>query len=228
MCGRISTGDLINRELADLFHLAFVPNYLHSYNVAPSQSIPVIRIREKIHYLDSLVWGLIPHWVKDKETGVSAFNARIETLGQKPFFRDSFKSRRCIVPASGFYEWQKRGDKKYPYYFYRADHKPIALAGLWDVWVDEVTGDAIKSCTLVTLPANGRMLEIHERMPAILEEDLFDTWLDPGYRQTDVLEDIIRSPKPELLKMYPVSGYVSNSRHDGEQCLQGLSTRMHQ
>jgi putative SOS response-associated peptidase YedK len=151
--------------------------------------------------------------------GVSAFNARVETLTKKPFFRDPFKSKRCIIPASGFYEWHKQGDKNQPYYIYRADKQPIAFAGLWDVWMDKETGGAIESCSIITVPATHQMAEIHDRMPAVLEAELFDTWLDPGFRETHVLQDILRALKP-VLEMYPVSSYVSNSRNDGEKCIE--------
>jgi putative SOS response-associated peptidase YedK len=163
-------------------------------------------------------WGLIPHWARDKNIKASTFNARVETLSQKPFFRDSIKAKRCIVPATGFYEWQKQGDKKQPYYIYRADKQPIAFAGLRDVWVDKVSGETIESCTIITIPATYQMLDIHERMPAVLEAEFYDTWLDPEFKETHVLQDILRTPK-EVLEMYPVSRYVGNSRNDGERCI---------
>jgi putative SOS response-associated peptidase YedK len=220
MCGRISTADLIPDELRTSFRLLTLPMYRQSYNLAPALQIPVIKELNHIRSLSAHRWGLIPHWAKFRDMDVSAFNARVETLSQKPFFRDPFKSKRCIIPASGFYEWQKRGERKQPYYIYRADHKPVALAGLWDLWEDQGTGERLESCTLVTIPATEQMAEIHERMPAILEVEFFDTWLDSEFRETHPLQDILRTPARGTLKMYPVSSYVNNAGHDGERCIE--------
>jgi putative SOS response-associated peptidase YedK len=220
MCGRISTANLSPATLKAQFRFDSIPSYLQSYNVAPTLQIPAIRQQDKARTLSSLRWGLIPHWAEEKGTGVSAFNARVETLTQKPFFRDPFKSKRCIIPASGFYEWHKKGDKKQPYYISRADKQPIAFAGLWDAWMDKETGEAIESCSIITVPATHRMAEIHDRMPAVLEAELFDTWLDPEFKEIHLLQDILRALKPDVLEMYPVSTYVSNSRNGGEKCIE--------
>lgn len=221
MCGRLSTANLLPDDISRLFHTSAVPGYLQSYNVAPTRQIPAIREQGQIRSLANLRWGLIPHWVKDKQIKAATFNARVETLTQKPFFRDAIKTRRCIIPATGFYEWQKQGEKKQPYYIHRADNQLLALAGLWDAWVDKVTGETLESCTIVTVPATQQMAEIHERMPAVLAAEFFDTWLDPEFKETHVLQDLLRMPK-NVLAMYPVSSYVNNSRHEGEQCIERL------
>lgn len=221
MCGRLSTANLLAEDLAGLFQLNTIPDYLQSYNIAPSLQIPAIREEHQLRSLANLKWGLIPHWTRDKNLKASTFNARVETLTQKPFFRDSFKTRRCIIPVTGFYEWQKQGEKKQPYYIFRADQQPLALAGLWDRWTDKLSGETIESCTIVTVPALHRMAEIHERMPAILEAEFFATWLDPGFKETHVLQDIIRLPQ-DVVTMYPVSSYVNNARHAGEKCIERL------
>lgn len=222
MCGRISTANLRPEAISGLFHPSTVADYLQSYNVSPSLDIPAVREQQgQGRALVNLRWGLIPHWARDKQIKASTFNARVETLTQKPFFRDSIKSRRCIVLATGFYEWQKQGETKQPYYIHRADNRPLAFAGLWDRWVDKVDAEAIESCTIVTVPATHRMAEIHERMPAVLETEFFDAWLDPGFKETHVLQDILRLPG-DVLAMYPVSSYVNNSRHDGEKCIEKL------
>jgi putative SOS response-associated peptidase YedK len=222
MCGRISTAELTPEDLRRTFRLLTIPMFHQSYNVAPTVPIPAIREQNHIRTLCAFKWGLIPHWVKHLDMDVSAFNARGETVAQKPFFRDSFKSKRCIIPVSGFYEWQKREDRKQAYYIDRVDHKPIALAGLWDVWEDKEKGERVENCNLITIPATGQMVEIHARMPAILEPQFFDTWLDTEFRETHVLQDILQLPAQDALKMYPVSDYVNNAAHDGERCLQGL------
>ncbi len=222
MCGRISTANLSAEVIRELFHVNSAADFLQAYNVAPTLHIPAIREQNQVRCLVNLRWGLIPHWAKDSKIKGSSFNARVETLTQKPFFRDSIKSRRCIIPATGFYEWQKQGGgTKQPFYIYRRDNEPLAFAGLWDVWVDEVAGETIESCAIITVPAADQMAEIHERMPAVLEAEFFDTWLDPEFKDTHVLQDILRTPK-DLLAMYPVSNYVGNSRHEGKTCIERL------
>lgn len=221
MCGRISTAGLSADSLRAHFDIDGPFPFTLSYNVAPTLQIPAIVEEGDRRKLEAFRWGLIPHWARDLKIKGSSFNARVETLTQKPFFRESIKSRRCIVPATGFYEWQKQGCTKQPYYIYRRDNDPLAFAGLWDVWVDKVAGETIESCAIITVPATGQMAVIHERMPAVLEAELFDTWLDPEFKDTHVLQDILRTPK-DVLAMYPVSSYVGNSRHEGEKCIQRL------
>ena len=222
MCGRISTDELIPDDLKELFHLANTSPFQQRYNIAPTSQIHAIREHNNNRTLDALRWGLIPHWAKDKTIKVSAFNARLETLTKKPFFREPIKHKRCIIPVSGFYEWQKLGEKKQPYYIYRADKKPLAFAGLWDKWADLTTGEVIESCTIVTLPATHQMARIHERMPAVLETDFFATWLDPGFKETQLLQDVLCAPREDVLEMFPVSSFVGNAAHDGEECVQRL------
>ncbi len=221
MCGRTSTADLTAESLKTTFGLSKIIPFLKSYNVAPTLQIPSVREQNNTRSLVTFRWGLIPHWAKDKEIALHTFNARIETLTQKPSFRESIKFKRCIVPASGFYEWQKLEHKKQPYYIFRADRNPIAFAGLWDAWTDRETGERIESCSIVTMPATRLMAEIHDRMPAILEPEHFDVWLDPEFKEPHVLQDILNSEEHDL-DMYPVSGYVNNSRNDGEKCIELL------
>jgi putative SOS response-associated peptidase YedK len=220
MCGRISTAGISADILKANFDIDSVFPFTLSYNVAPTLQIPAIIEQNNIRKLEAFRWGLIPHWARDKNIMATAFNARAETLTQKPLFRDSIKSKRCLVLATGFYEWQKRAGKKQPYYIYRSDKRPLAFAGLWDIWEDNITGEAIESCTIITIPATHQMTQIHERMPAVLESEIFDTWLDPEFNETEVLQDILIAPKEDVLEMYPVSSYVSNSRNDGEECIE--------
>ena len=221
MCGRISTASLSEESLTAHFKLTSAPPFLQSYNVAPTLQIPAIREQNKTRYLSSLRWGLIPHWAKDKDIALHTFNARIETLRQKPSFREAIKSKRCIVTASGFYEWQQQEKKKQPFYIHRTDHKPIAFAGLWDHWQESQSGEWIESCSIITRPAKGSMAEIHARMPAILEPEHFSVWLDSDFREPHVLQDILKAEESDL-SMYAVSGYVGNSRHDGVKCIAAL------
>jgi len=222
MCGRISTADLSAGSLKEHFKLESTLPFPQSYNLAPTLQVPAVREQDRKRSLVTLRWGLIPHWARDKHIKASTFNAREETLTQKPFFRDSFKSRRCIVPASGFYEWQKQNDNKQPYYIYRSNQHPLAFAGLWDKWTDKVTGETIESCTIITAPATHQMAEIHERMPAVLEAEFFDTWLDAGFKETHVLQDLLCLDRDDVFAMHPVTSYVNNSRHEGARCIERL------
>jgi len=150
---------------------------------------------------------------------ILAFNARIETLTEKPFFRDPIKHKRCIIPASGFYEWQKIDDMKQPYYIHRTDKQPLAFAGLWDSWSDINTGEVVESCTIVTVPAIHQKEQIHDRMPAILEVNHYGEWLDESEPDVGGLLSTLRSPCRDALRMYPVSSYVNNVSNDGTSCI---------
>ena len=222
MCGRISTAGLSADSLKANFDIDSAFPFTLSYNVAPTLQIPAIIEQGNVRKLEAFRWGLIPHWVKDKNIIAAAFNARAETVAHKPLFRDAIKSKRCLVLASGFYEWQKQTGKKQPYYIYRADKRPLAFAGLWDVWEDDITGEAIESCTIITTSSTHQLTKIHQRMPVVLEREVYDTWLDPEFNDTDVLQDLLIAPKDDVLEMYPVSSYVSNSRNDGEMCIERL------
>lgn len=222
MCGRFATAFLVPERLKSCFQLDAIHPFTANFNIAPSLPIPAIRILDRERVLAPLIWGLIPHWAREREGKLHLFNARMETLSQKPSFRDSFRTRRCIIPAAGFYEWQQQGEQKQPFYIQRRDREPLALAGLWDRWSDPATGETIESCTIVTAPANSQLQAIHERMPAILEAEHFDLWLDPAFRETHVLHDIL-DLRREVLDLYPVSSFVNNTHHDGEACLTPLA-----
>ena len=126
-------------------------------------------------------WGLIPAWAKEPSIGNKMINARAESVAEKPAFRAAFRSRRCIVPASGFYEWQRQGrGPKQPYLIRRKDGEPIGFAGLWEGWRDPASGEAVESCTIITCAPNELVAELHDRMPVILDPADYDRWLDPG------------------------------------------------
>ncbi|HEX9778101.1 MAG TPA: SOS response-associated peptidase [Geopsychrobacteraceae bacterium] len=222
MCGRVSIGDLTANSLQLLFALERPVPLPQSYNLAPPRPLPAIRQHNHARSLDLLPWGLIPHWCQDPSIARSTFNARLETLSQKPSFRDPFKAQRCIIPVSGFYQWRNEGRRKQPYYIFRADRQPVALAGLWDSWQGGGSEKPIESCTMVTSAATHLVAEISERMPAILEPDYFAVWLDPRFSETHVLQDILRAAAPDL-EMYAVSGYVNNADNDGAKCIERVA-----
>ena len=221
MCGRFATAFLLPEKLKNYFQLDTIHPFIDSFNIAPSLLIPAIRTIDHERILAPLTWGLIPHWSKELDSKLHLFNARMETLNQKPSFRESFRKKRSIIPASGFYEWQKQGEHKQPFYIQRQDLEPMALAGLWDAWTDPASGEVIESCAIVTAPANAQLKAIHDRMPAILEPEHFDLWLDPNFKEIHVLQNIL-TLRREVLDLYPVSSYVNNARNDGEACLSPL------
>jgi putative SOS response-associated peptidase YedK len=151
------------------------------YNIAPTQSVPVIRQnpKEPVRDLSLLRWGLIPWWAKDAVGAAQMINARSETADTKPAFRDALKSRRCLIPADGFYEWKKAGRAKQPYCFEVNEGALFAFAGLWDRWMDP-TGKPVETCSILTTTPNAVTSAIHDRMPVILDPDDYDLWLDPG------------------------------------------------
>jgi len=168
--------------------------------------------------LDVLRWGLIPRWAKDADPGFSAFNARAETVATQPAFREAFKARRCIVPATGFYEWQKqtgapKSAKKQPYHIRRADGRPLALAGLWERWTS-ADGEVVESFTIITTTPNEFMRELHDRMPVILAREDYDTWLN-GESTPEQLQALLRPCPSEWLTATPVGPPPQSPRAKG-------------
>lgn len=155
------------------------------YNLAPQQDAPVIRLMEGQRHLDLLHWGLIPRWAKDAGIGNRLINARSETVAEKPAFRAAFKTRRCIVPADGFYEWQQQASGKQPFYIHRKDDALLAMAGLWEHWTSP-DGELMQSFTILTTEANTWMRALHDRMPVILEGAEVGRWLDTGSKADDL------------------------------------------
>jgi putative SOS response-associated peptidase YedK len=171
--------------------------------------------------LTFLHWGLIPSWSKDRKIGSRLINARSETVTEKPSFRAAFKRRRCLIPADGFYEWQRQGSRKQPIYIHSHDGAPFALAGLWETW-QAADGSVIDSCTILTTEPNELMEPIHNRMPVILEPPDYDTWLHPGDNPNVALH-LLRPYASEKMAAYPVSTLVNNPRNDSPDCIVPLN-----
>lgn len=185
-----------------------------SYNVAPTQTVPIVRLRESgERELAAVRWGLVPSWSKDPASGPPLFNARSETAAEKPAFRSAFRNRRCVVPVSGFYEWKKTGDSKQPYYITRADGAIMLLAGLWEHRPPTHAEPAVDSMTILTTPANTFMAELHDRMPAILEPERVAAWLNLQTPADDL--PAMLAPAPDgVLQAHPVSVRVSSPRNN--------------
>ena len=189
------------------------------YNIAPTQPVPIIRQHPKEARRDiSLVrWGLIPTWAKDASAAAGMINARAETAVTKPAFRDAFKSRRCIVPADGFYEWLRTGTSKQPYCFEVNDGELFAFAGLWERWKD-ASGNWIKSCAILTTTPNAVTSAVHDRMPVILNADAYDLWLDPGFTDVTAASELLKPYDAKLMRCYPVSTRINHAAIDDAEC----------
>lgn len=201
MCGRfvlMTPG----KSLAERFGLEEIPDLQPHYNIAPTQMVVVIRLdRDTLQRrLVQMKWGLIPFWAKDASIGNRLINARGESAAEKPAFRAAFKTRRCLVPTDGFYEWKKQeGTRKQPYLVRNADGSPFAFAGLWERWTGP-EGEIIESCTILTTDANDLTRPIHDRMPVILHPKDYDLWLDPEVKDPALLKPLLRPyPSEEMV-----------------------------
>jgi putative SOS response-associated peptidase YedK len=189
------------------------------YNVAPTQPVPVIRQdrKEPVRKLSMVRWGLIPSWATDSSVAARMINARSETAHTKPAFCDALKSRRCLIPADGFYEWQRTGKAKQPYCFEVNEGELFALAGIWDCWKCP-SGNAIESCAILTTTPNAVTSPVHDRMPVIVEPDSYDLWLDPGMRNVGQASDLLKPYDARLMRCYPISTRINQVANDDEEC----------
>jgi putative SOS response-associated peptidase YedK len=217
MCGRFNL-HANPRAVASLFGLPTVPELAPRYNVAPSQPVAVVGLKPggQARGLALMKWGLVPRWAKSDD-GSKPINARAETLLDRPTFRDSFRQRRCLIPASGFYEWQKAGSRKRPFHIRGRDGMPLAFAGLWDRW--EGPDGPVLTCCIVTTAANELVKPLHDRMPVILGPDEFARWLDPAAPAEDLLA-LLRPCPAEVLEAMPVGTAVNSPKNDGPECLE--------
>jgi len=220
MCGRFTlTVDPI--ELQEAFYWVDFGNADISprYNIAPSQGVPVV-VNDGKNKLDFFTWGLVPHWAKDPKIGYRMINARSETLSEKSSFRNPYKRRRCIILADGFYEWHKQPDQqvKIPTYIRLKDGKPFSFAGLWETW-NSPDGSQILSTTIITTKPNKLLETIHNRMPVILPEDSYDTWLKSGEVDVEILDPLLKPFPSDLMEAFSVSKFVNNPRNDTPECI---------
>lgn len=219
MCGRyrLSRRKQLVEEYFD--SVSDEPDWSPRYNVAPTQPIPIIRQhpKEPVRELSLMRWGLIPSWAKAPSGAARMINARSKTASSKPAFRDSLKSRRCLIPADGFYEWARTGKSKQPYCFEVNDGELFAFAGLWDRWKDP-SGNWIKTCSILTTTPNAVTSPVHDRMPVILEPDSYDLWLDPGMSDGSAATDLLKPYDARSMRCYPVSSRVNHAGNDDEEC----------
>ena len=220
MCGRyslvIGMEQLVKRFGIGGVEAELVPRY----NVAPTQTMPVVVGQEGSRELRMMQWGLIPFWAKDKSIGSRLINARVETVAEKPAFKYALRQRRCIVPADGYYEWQKISTGKQAMRIVRPDNEPFALAGLWEQWQDPA-GDLMFSYTILTTAPTTSVKHIHDRMPLILNPEQEDYWLYglQGSDSGEVGSFIKNLLSPPELTSYPVSSRVNSPRNDDPLCI---------
>jgi putative SOS response-associated peptidase YedK len=217
MCGRF--GRIVSdRTLREKYRLERMAQLRDGYNIAPQQSIGAVRTAEDGRELALLRWGLIPSWSKDPKIAFKLTNARAETVAEKPSFRSAFKQRRCIIPASGFYEWKREAKQKQPFYIHPRGEELFSFAGLWETWHDP-EGEVIESCAVITTEANEVMRPIHDRMPVILDTEAESVWLDL-HAPVEDLRCLLVPFASDRMEAYPVDPYVNNAKNQGPQCIE--------
>ncbi len=209
MCGRFANWSDKNKIL-EHYELKNAPDYYTGYNVVPSYDIPIIRLNPGKE-LANCHWGLIPHWVKDMK--LQPANARADGVAKKPFFRDSFKNRRCLISMNGYYEWSELNGPKQPYFIHLHENKLFSIAGIWSRW--DTPDKSIESCALITTEPNRYLSRIHDRMPVIIKPADYDQWLDKGG------EEMLK-PWEGDIEAYPVSTRVNSPKNQGPDLIQPL------
>ncbi len=225
MCGRFAL-TISPTALAKMFQLADITPLEARYNIAPSQPVAsVVQPPESSERtLKTFRWGLIPPWAKDPTIGNRLINARSETVAEKPAFRDAFKTKRCLIPANGFYEWQKQTTRKQPYFIRLHDAEALALAGLYQCWTapDPPGQTTIESCTILTTAANQLMQPLHHRMPVIINPADYPLWLDTSLHKPKLFQKLFTPFPAQKMTAHPVSPLVNSPRNNTPQCLKPI------
>jgi len=220
MCGRFYL-DVPADELMSHFGLELLPALEPRYNIAPTQSVAAVLDGVRGRELHMLRWGLIPFWAKDEKIGYRTINARAETVESKPAFRAAFRRRRCLIPASGFYEWQAAAGGKQPYCIHPRHGALFAFAGLYEHWRD-ATGKTVDSCSILVTRANDSIRPVHERMPVIISPGNYTAWLDPHTKDPEVIKPLLVPAPADAIDLYPVSRRVNSPKNDDPACLAPL------
>ena len=218
MCGRFAA-NIPPSVLSAIFGLKEVPQIDDRYNVSPTQMVAVVRSDGDHNRLDLLKWGFVPSWSKDLSFGSHMINARCETVVEKQAFRHAIKYRRCIIPVSGFYEWEHTCDhRKQPYFIQMADHSPMCLAGLWETW-KAPDNNVIETFAILTTAANKVVAPLHDRMPVIIQPDDFHLWLSKNMHDPEQLQQLYKPFPAEEMTAYKVPDLVNNLRFDSPACI---------
>jgi putative SOS response-associated peptidase YedK len=202
-----------------LFRYSDLPNFPPRYNIAPTQPIAIVRLEQGKRRFALVRWGFIPSWAKDPRMVSLMFNARGETVIDKPAYRAAMRRRRCLVPVDGFYEWRRAGARSQPYYVRRRDGKPFAFAGVWETWTGP-NGEEIDTAAIITTRANNTLSSIHERMPVVLPEGAYDLWLGGDEADAETAAALIAPAPDDLLEAYEVSSAVNRTANDGPSLLE--------
>lgn len=220
MCGRFTIAIAVGWQ--ERFQLKEQPFPLPlRFNIAPTQYVPII-VSESPNRAVMMQWGLIPSWAKDSKIGAKLINARAETLHERPAFRAPLKSKRCLVPATGFYEWKKTAMARIPYYIHRKDNALFAFAGLYDVWRSPETTENLFTFTIITTEPNALVTAIHNRMPAIIKQEHESLWLQHESLPLDEVREILNPYPADQLEAYRVSTAVNNPNLDSEELIRPL------
>ncbi len=214
MCGRFFL-DAQAGEIIEHYQMPPPDLFTARYNIAPTT--PVLAL--DANKFDLYRWGLIPAWAKDVTIGNRMFNARAETVAEKPSFRNAYRRRRCLVPANGFYEWRLENGRKQPYCCH-IENRLFSLAGIWEHWQD-ADGNEIQSCAIITTEASGAMAELHQRMPVYIAPEDYSTWLDCAGEDTREADRLLRETAPDY-EYYAVGTAVGNSRNEGPDLIKPL------
>ncbi len=219
MCGRFSL------ELDDTFYPRYeLDNVIElqpNYNVAPSEIIPVI-VKNSPKKVVNMRWGLLPPWITKDESKYAMINTRAETIDQKPYFKSAFKNCRCLIPATGFYEWRKDPLNKIPFYIHLKNNNYFSFAGIYSIWNDP-KGYEVYTCSIITTQANELMESIHDRMPVILSKKEEDIWLDKSIDNTDSLKALLNSYPSLEMEAYQISTRVNSPVNNSKDLLQPLN-----
>ena len=219
MCGRFALNQ-IPSSILELLGFGLPESFQERFNIAPSEnSWIVLQEMDEQPVLQELYWGLVPFWAKEKSIGMKAINARAESVAEKPMFREAYQRRRCLVPASGFYEWRKNGREKIPYYFSpKSEREPLVFAGLWENWNNG--NETLRSFTIITTAANDFMKPIHDRMPLILKPEFWQTWIAPDAGLSEIDKILEHPVGNDVLQNWEVGSYVNNAAHEGPDCIE--------
>ena len=222
MCGRFVQHTPVKELLKYLAIEQIDCDIQRNYNITPGQPIPAI-IYQDGYRLQLFHWGLVPFWAKDKTIAKRLVNARVETAAEKPSFCNAFKSRRCLIPANGFYEWHKQANYKQPWYFCHVSGELLFFAGLWEAWK---SSDNIEfhSCTILTTAASASISAVHSRMPVILTPDAHRAWLDPTYNDIQRLKTLIDNHHIREFQSFPVSRRINSPRNNDPSCIHPLDS----
>jgi putative SOS response-associated peptidase YedK len=218
MCGRFVLENT-PEQLMKVYRLSSRPDLSPRYNIAPSQQIAIVRQQNGgDRELVMMQWGLIPSWAKDPAIGYKMINARSETAHEKPSFKQALRSRRCIVPVSGFYEWEKKGKEKIPHYIHLRDGDIMSLAGLWETWKSP-EGERLETCAILTTAANSLLKPLHDRMPVVLHNEEFNLWFNRDVDDINLLAELFHSYPSDRLEEHIVSKGVNSPSNDSPECI---------